>query len=61
MKIEITKEAFRSIVEIDAKCVSIHRGETYSQADYHEKGCHISEVINFVSACKQYYIEDINA
>lgn len=62
MTIEITKEAFNSIVENEQNCFkSNDKKELYEKTFFYSKGMNLFTIFNFVSNIKQYYLIDINA
>ncbi len=73
MKVEITREAFRQLVSIDAIVNKVECEETYRRTIYVEHGVRIEQLDilaafktvptaeNFASFTTQYFITDINA
>jgi len=59
--VEITLEAFKSIVEHEKICFTGKEvRELYEKTYYTAKGMQLYTVVNFVSEIKQYYVVDIN-
>ena len=63
MTIEITKEAFNSILGTNKSeaCQGIETTEPARFIRYQAKGVNLQSVENFVSCVTQYYVTDINA
>ena len=63
MTIEITKEAFNSIIGANKRgaCQSIETTEPARFIRYYANGVNLQSVENFVSRVTQYYVTDINA
>ena len=59
--VEITLEAFKVLVNQDAKCLNVDNFEHANVMHYFEHGIKLKQVDNFLSCVSQYYIEDINA
>lgn len=58
--VEITREAWRALVSVDAKVSDIAYGQGYHKVFYFEKGCNLMRIEQSTSPA-QYYIQDINA
>lgn len=62
MYVEITKEAFKRLINVDTKCDKVENKE-YGVRYYYISpyGVMLLHVNNFLSCTNQYYIQDINA
>ena len=61
MYIEITQDAFKTLVPLDQPNSSVKEGELARRIYYIAHGVKLQTVENFVSNVMQYYIQDINA
>ena len=62
MHIEITKEAFKRLIDIDTKCDRVENSELCVKYHYTSPyGVQLLQIDNFLSCTSQYYIQDINA
>lgn len=60
MRVEITREAFRQLVSIDAIVKEVTTKELYRMTTYFEYGVRLDQVEYFASCCELYFITDIN-
>lgn len=61
MYIEITKEVFKRLIDIDTKCDRVESREFCVKYYYISPyGVVLLQIDNFISCTSQYYIQDIN-
>ncbi len=61
MTIEITKEAFTSLIEDEQQCFVYNtKTELAEVTTFKSKGMKAKTIFNFISNVKQYYLIDIN-
>ena len=62
MYIEINKEAFKRLIDIDTKCDKVESKELCVKYNFTSPyGVQLLQVDNFLSCTSQYFIQDINA
>lgn len=59
--IEITREAFKTLVDLNTPCDKVEQKESYCKLYYIAHGIRLMQVDNYNSFCTQYYIQDVNA
>ena len=59
--VEITRDAYRALVDATVANASVEETELAHKIYYNVKGMRVLVLLNYIGGIEQYYIQDINA